>query len=633
MNPFTLTPAQQARKNYLVGSTLASEPDWVKNTVIGGGVGDLAAGKAAAIDLGPEIRGLMSRVIKTGKALPSEIAEWVGHVRSGWVKPEFLKQTLEARLGIRQYKIAQLAQKAHAAGIPPEVVANLSHETKWFRMTPEQMDQAIGKMMARKTPPAPAFAPEEAAKTAQRFHGSQSPIKELMDYSYSPANIYGQGFYTTDNVDVARGYAGSKAGRGVYPVLEKGAQKLVDLDKPPPKEALEYIEKQNVGVGAELNDFFKHNPKASLREWYDQLHDFADGVPYSANDVQETFDGLAQHLESKGYTGLTHEGGWNTGGEKHQVNIYFNPKKSIQLGKAFLGLGGAVGLFGLGTFGKPSQAEAAEDPSGAVRPVMADNNALEINQNPNAQKLRAIMADPRWQRITDAQRSQIINSLSTGKPIQLAQAKVSTPTTMGGATARGKMSPAEAAQLAQLQSTVEQLQALRKQFQQIDPDTWNRSGGTSRVIGGVQTAGAPHRLWQKFARAHGMSLADSSDPKIQQLNTLIGNAITQHAQATAALMKSAGTRNYQFANEAQGHLPDAAADYQTNMTNLNNLLAPDGPYARMIDNLKNGTGSLPMDTTNLNMKGTPAPMGMATPMATPTADPVAAALAKHGVTP
>ena len=588
-------------------------------------------------DLGPVMRDLMSRAVKTGAALPSELGDWARQVRMGIFSPDYMKQLIEQRLGIRQFKVAQAIQKGYKAGLPRDVLANMSYEARWHRFgNPEELNQEIDKMIARKTPGGIEMAPEEVAKAANRFHGSRTPIKELLDYTYSPQNIYGQGFYTTDNVDVARGYAGKDPGRGVYPIIEKGAQKLVDLDKPPPKEALDYIENAKYGPESELTEYFKENPKATLRQWYDEMRNLADDAGYSGHDIQEAFDGLAQHLESKGYTGLTHEGGWNTGGAKHQVNIYFNPKKSIQLGKAFLGLGGAVGLFGLGTFGKPSQAEAAEDPSGAVRPVMADSNStLEISQNPNAEKLRLFLASPNYKRALaqdPVRAQQYAQAIANGQPLPAlppAQKSTATP-----GAARKPLGAAEQKQLAQLQAAYNQLSSLRDQFKQIDPQTWDRSGGQSRPFMGVETAGMPTRMVQKYLRGHGASLVGAqTDPKIKQLNDLIGATITQHGQATAALMQSSGTRNYKFAEDAAGHLPMAEGDYATNMGNLNYLLSDKGPYKNMMREIQNGTGNLPYTPDSASPMATPAPMGMATPMATPSADPVAAALAKHGVTP
>lgn len=212
---------------------------------------------------------------------------------------------------------------------------------------------------------APAVEPATAAPVG-RYHGTSTPISELRDDTYSSQNIYGQGFYTTDNFDVAQGYG--KKGRGgqatIYNVKENKAANLLDLDKTPPKAVQEIV--NNTGTSADMGDFFKEHPQATLRQWYDDLRaESGPGTGISADDVQESFAELQWKLEREGYSGLTHIGGQNK--TPHQVNIYWNPKQNVEIGQELPPSGGAP----------PN-----EPPTGTAAPVTLSQQAE--NETPQA---------------------------------------------------------------------------------------------------------------------------------------------------------------------------------------------------------------------------------------------------------
>jgi len=224
--------------------------------------------------------------------------------------------------------------------------------------------------------------------------------------------------------------------------------------------------------------------------------------------------------------------------------------------------------------------------------------AAEVKPNARALRLKAVLASPAFQKLkaqnkdaADQYIQHILNNDTQPLPQMLIVKNMKAPT---AGSARRPLSPTEAQNLASLDATYKQLNALRNQLQKIGPDRWNRANGRSRVILGVETAGAPTRYAQKYGRELGMPVA-SGDPDVAQLNDALGNLITQNAQATAALLKTAGTRNFQFATQARGHMPDAAYSYEVNMSNLNNLLSADGPYINMMNDIKNGTGDLPYE--------------------------------------
>lgn len=167
----------------------------------------------------------------------------------------------------------------------------------------------------------------------QQYHGTSNEITGLQEYTYDSRNIYGQGFYTTDALDIAKGY--SKKGGGtspsIYRVTEKTPQRLFDMEAPLSREALD-------AVHALKDDYVEQILEAdhptNLRELYDYMREYSEGEGLSRDTVHELFDSIAYNLEQKGYTGLRHIGGLLTGKEPHNVNIYFSPKRDLSLEKA-----------------------------------------------------------------------------------------------------------------------------------------------------------------------------------------------------------------------------------------------------------------------------------------------------------
>jgi hypothetical protein len=213
---------------------------------------------------------------------------------------------------------------------------------------------------------------------------------------------------------------------------------------------------------------------------------------------------------------------------------------------------------------------------------MADT--LEIGQNPTAVKLRGLLSDPDYQelaKIDPAKAQAVYRSVASGGGGAAPTNAVGVSTAMSGprtATFRKQLSAAEQMQVAGIRSTQQQLIDLRQKLQALGADKWNRAGGASRPIMGVETAGAPTRFAQAWGRRHGMSIAGGGDPDIGALNKLMGQITTAQGQTEASLMKAAGTRNFQFIDKVRGHLPDPVADFQTNMDNVNFLLGDTGPY-------------------------------------------------------
>ena len=204
------------------------------------------------------------------------------------------------------------------------------------------VNAAIGTKMGEGEPDSRQLFPQRAKQlpgpSAQttRYHGTSTPIDTLRPDTYSTQNIYGQGFYTTDNYDIAKGYSrkGSGGRPSIYNVSEKPGQNLLNLDTPPPPAVRDMVDKMSdlPGPEGELGAYFQENPDATLRDWYDDMRGLSsEASGYTADDIQGSFSSMQENLEQMGYQGLTHVGGRNTGKAPHTVNIYFNPAQSLDV--------------------------------------------------------------------------------------------------------------------------------------------------------------------------------------------------------------------------------------------------------------------------------------------------------------
>jgi hypothetical protein len=171
----------------------------------------------------------------------------------------------------------------------------------------------------------------ETRGQGQQYHGTSSKINILDEVLYSSLNIYGQGFYTTDAVDVAKGY--SKKGKGesnaIYKVNIVNDPLLYDLDAPISLDNRNVVEEilddlypmyeNNAGEEVHLN---------TLGEIFDAVRQESD---QSADYIQESFDVVQEILRKDGYAGYKHVGGKFTKSKPHNVEIYWNPTANVEL--------------------------------------------------------------------------------------------------------------------------------------------------------------------------------------------------------------------------------------------------------------------------------------------------------------
>lgn len=171
----------------------------------------------------------------------------------------------------------------------------------------------------------------ETRGKADRFHGSSTELPSSLDDSfYSTMNIYGQGFYTTDALDVASGYTkkglreadrAGTANPSLYKVLAPEA-KLFDMERPLTDALKDALSKHDDLFGLAIESL---PANAGLRSVFDEVRALSHGEGYSADTVQELFDSTRAYLEKAGYEGYQHVGGGFSGKAAHDVRIYWKP--------------------------------------------------------------------------------------------------------------------------------------------------------------------------------------------------------------------------------------------------------------------------------------------------------------------
>ena len=180
------------------------------------------------------------------------------------------------------------------------------------------------------------------------YHGSSKEIVlEEGGEAFSPQNIYGNGFYTSEDLVTAAKYKkknrikGEKPSGVVYEITEKQSVNFYDLDQPVDADLKKYIDDfddsiyENVVFDAvdELgNDF-------SLGELFDEIRAYSRSRDVSSSVViDEIFENFQNFLRTKGFGGFTHQGGKLAGKGKrlHQVKIYFDPFDQININKVDL---------------------------------------------------------------------------------------------------------------------------------------------------------------------------------------------------------------------------------------------------------------------------------------------------------
>jgi hypothetical protein len=190
------------------------------------------------------------------------------------------------------------------------------------------------------------------------YHGAASEVElvEGGEFGKAVENLYGDGFYTTDDLVTGAKYQkknrvkGEKPSGVVYKVTEKQPVKFFDLDAPATPERVEQIRRVfSFDDGGEYTEMIERaidnvGPDASIGKIYDELKKVSNSYEKSAADTADIFSSFTEELQREGFGGLTHQGGKKAGKGKrlHQVRIYFDPTNSLDINKVDLDQLGTV---------------------------------------------------------------------------------------------------------------------------------------------------------------------------------------------------------------------------------------------------------------------------------------------------
>lgn len=167
------------------------------------------------------------------------------------------------------------------------------------------------------------------------FHGTSMRITDdtLQPYVSDPfGNLYGQGFYTTENADVAASYmrkddfAPEQGNQAVYSVryIGGGEPRFIDLDQ------------------VATDDFYDALRESFDKRSYDSIVNATSDADVTAGDLYKQFQSemifgsmpeseaikmfrsLSENLYRRGYSGFQHLGGGRVGDTRHNVKIWFD---------------------------------------------------------------------------------------------------------------------------------------------------------------------------------------------------------------------------------------------------------------------------------------------------------------------
>lgn len=215
---------------------------------------------------------------------------------------------------------------------PRQVVPPAAKDAALEPATPQALDAAKEAAEAEKARKMRGYV--DTRGKGMRFHGSPSPLGAVDDYHYGSKNYYGNGFYTSDAMDVIDGYAKRKGAEApsYYRVEEVGDVKAFDMEQPVPDwlVASELKNAEKSDLSSLVAMAMDENPK-TVRALYDEIRLSSRGEGISADEVQELFATFKEIFVERGYNALDHIGGLLTKTVDHSVRIYFEPSKQIKI--------------------------------------------------------------------------------------------------------------------------------------------------------------------------------------------------------------------------------------------------------------------------------------------------------------
>ena len=204
----------------------------------------------------------------------------------------------------------------------------------------QQLDtasEALNNPKPKEAPATPKDTPElsttDTRGHGQQYHGSSQKIDEfLTDENYlSEGNIYGEGFYTTEAMDVAEGYTKKGSGKepSLYRVDEKSPVNFLDID------TFKFKDLKLPRLSDEFQEIINEfGDNATVRDVFDELRMATDdyGNKLTTDEIIEgAFFPINDKIKEMGYGGIEHVGGKTFNKAPHKVKIYLNPKEQIEL--------------------------------------------------------------------------------------------------------------------------------------------------------------------------------------------------------------------------------------------------------------------------------------------------------------
>ncbi len=209
----------------------------------------------------------------------------------------------------------------------------------------EAKREQLPPVKEKPAPEKPEFVLEETRGQGKQFHGTPQELTGVDKWYRNPLSYYGSGFYTTDAVDIAKGYSTrrtqGKKNPTIYEVTPKADLKLLNMETPiselDPKVREFILGMAEERYGDLVSDSLsKDLSKQNLRELYDEMREVGSGENMSADEITDYFESLQNAFEDLGYRGLEHTGGLRTKNKPHTVKIYFDPEDDITIKKADL---------------------------------------------------------------------------------------------------------------------------------------------------------------------------------------------------------------------------------------------------------------------------------------------------------
>ena len=172
-----------------------------------------------------------------------------------------------------------------------------------------------------------------------QYHGARGEVPKLSEGYYNGSNIYGghDTFYTTDAIDIAKGYGRKKQSAKIYRVDEVQPVRHFDMEERLSPEDIAKIfgvadlSKEDGFVASAIIEATGPDGRINLREAMDSMRSLSKEEGLSVDDVQEYFDAAIYNLQNSDFGGMTHLGGLQTASEPHTVKIYFRPHEQLHL--------------------------------------------------------------------------------------------------------------------------------------------------------------------------------------------------------------------------------------------------------------------------------------------------------------